>query len=420
MSSKALRSHGAGLARNSRDEAAVDGASAGPRRLLALSVLVFLCFALVLAGRAQDQPAAPSEPQSPNAQPQPAQPEVPAAGGPQGEVGPYSVPKKKEEPPPEPARPLKNPPEIGNFSISKDVSLVTVPVSVLTANGQFIPNLKQANFKVFEDGVEQKISSFNKSEAPITAVLLVEFADIYYPFLVDALNGAYAFAQSLKKEDWVAVIDYDMKSHILTDFTQDKGQILAALNQMRIPGFHERNLFDALNDTIGRLERVEGRKYIIVIATGVDTFSKLTFDKILKRVQGTKDICIYTVSTGGAYRIYMEGRGGLRGSMRDLDFLQADNEMRTFAKLTGGEWYAPRFTSEFPEIFQAMGANIRNQYVLAYHPANAKLDGTYRKLKIEVINAETGGPLQVKDQKNKNVKYSVIARDGYTAKHEVE
>ena len=103
----------------------------------------------------------------------------------------------------------------------------------------------------------------------------------------------------------------------------------------------------------------------------------------------------------------------------EMDYLQGDNEMNTFARLTGGRAYFPRFQQELPAIFHDITGDIRNQYNLAYHPTNPKLDGTYRKLKVEVV-APDGGPLKVKDQKGKEVKYSVVAREGYTAKHTVE
>jgi hypothetical protein len=105
--------------------------------------------------------------------------------------------------------------------------------------------------------------------------------------------------------------------------------------------------------------------------------------------------------------------------MANMSFLQGDNEMRTFASLTGGRWYHPRFEGEFPEIFRDIAADIRNQYVIAYHPSNNKQDGSYRKLKVELI-APNGEPLKVKDQKGKALKFDIIAREGYTAKHEVE
>jgi len=102
-----------------------------------------------------------------------------------------------------------------------------------------------------------------------------------------------------------------------------------------------------------------------------------------------------------------------------MDYLQGDNEMRTFAAMTGGRAYFPRFEGELPELFGDISSDIRNQYSISYHPTNAKLDGTYRKLKVQVV-APDGGQLKVKDQKGKDVKLEVFARDGYTAKHTVD
>jgi VWFA-related protein len=356
-----------------------------------------------------------SKSQTPDAQ------SVPEAGGPQGDLGPYSIPsKKKEEPPPEPVHPPKNPPEVGNFSVTKDVSLVTVPVMVTAYNGQFIPNLKEGNFRVSEDGVPQKITSFNVTQAPITALLLVEFADIPTPFLYDTLNAAYSFSRLLKPQDWVAVMYYDNRPHILTDFTQDKRQVENALNELRVPGFRDTNLYDALSDAIDRLDRIEGRKYIVLISRGYDTFSRITYDQMLKRIKGTKDVTIFAMSTGRAFREFVEARNDMRMGSINMDYLQADNQMNTFAKLTGGRAYFPRFEAEFPEDFQDMAQSIRNQYVLAYRPTNPNLDGTYRKLKVEVVDPQTGAPLKLVDQKGKNLKYTIVAREGYTAKHQVE
>ncbi|HEY7616431.1 MAG TPA: VWA domain-containing protein, partial [Terriglobales bacterium] len=270
----------------------------------------------------------------------------------------------------------------------------------------------------------QNIANFGQTEAPITAVLLVEFASTNYYFLRDALEAAYGFSTTLKKDDWVAVVTYDMKSHILVDFTQDKRAVYGSLNQLYFPGFSETNLFDALYDTLDRLDRVEGHKYVILITTGVDTFSKLNLDQILKKVKTTKDITIFPVSVGWALRNWYEARGGAapRGigiPISNIDYLQADNQMRTFANLTGGRAYFPRFEAEFGEIFRDISADIRNQYNLAYHPTNPKLDGTYRKLKVELV-APDGGPLKVRDEKGKDVKFQIIAREGYTARRTVE
>src|ERR1700730_4351150 len=366
---------------------------------------------------AQDQ-----SPPAPNGQKQ----EPPdAAGGPQTDVGPYTIPKRKEEPPPAPppAKPKKVE-GIPDYSIRVDVPLVNVDVLVTTRDGQFVPGLRKDNFRVLEDGVQQSVANFNISEAPITAVLLVEFASTNYYFMVDALNASYSFANSLKKNDWVAVISYDMKPHILADFTQDKQEVYGALNQLRMPGFAETNLFDALYDTLDRVDQIEGRKYVILVTTGVDTFSKLNLDQITKKIKATHDVTIFPISVGFAVREYCETHRcgythGMGIPVGQMDYLQGDNEMNTYARLTGGRAYFPRFQQEMPGIFHDITGDIRNQYNLSYHPTNPKLDGTYRKLKVEVI-APDGGPLKVKDQKGKDVKYLVVAREGYTAKHTVE
>src|ERR1019366_1425217 len=173
-----------------------------------------LAFASLLS--AQDQP-----PQSDNGN-QKSTEAPPAAGGPQNDVGPYAIPKKKDEPPPPPPERPKKVEGMPDYSLHVDVPLVNVDVMVTTKQGQFISTLAKENFRVSEDGVPQPISNFTVSTAPITAVLLVEFASTNYHFMVDALNASYAFANTLKKEDWVAVVSYDMKPHVLADFTQNK------------------------------------------------------------------------------------------------------------------------------------------------------------------------------------------------------
>jgi VWFA-related protein len=387
------------------------------RQFFRISLLILVLVSFAGLTGAQDQGS--SAPSKGQAEP------PPAAGGPQSDVGPYAIPKKKDEPPPPP--PKEKPKKIEgmpDYSIRVDVPVVEVPVMVTTKDGQFISNLKKENFRISEDGTPQTISNFNISEAPITAVLLVEFSSGDYYFMNDILQASYTFVSTLKKDDWLAVISYDMRSYILADFTQNKQEAYGALNQLRIPGFSETNLFDALYDTLDRVDRLEGHKYIILVTTGVDTFSKLNLDQITKKIKTTKDVTIFPISVGWQAREYFEARGGAAPHgmgipVGQMDYLQADNEMNTFARLTGGRAYFPRFQAEFPEIFHQIGGDIRNQYSIAYHPTNPKLDGTYRKLKVEVIAPE-GGPLKIRDQKGKDLKYMIIAREGYTAKHTVE
>jgi VWFA-related protein len=397
--------------------------------LLSFCLLLSLVSGSAVRVTAQEQSGQqPSDKEQKPDQQNPNQQEAPPeAGGPNSDTGPYAIPKKGEEPPPPPppSRPKKVE-GMPDYSIHVDVPLVTIPVLVTTKDGQFIPSLKKENFRIFEDGTPQTINDFKVEEAPITAALLVEFASTTYPLLIDALRGSYAFASTLKKDDWVAVISYDMKPEILVDFTQDKNAVLGAINMMRMPGFSETNVFDALYDTLDRMDRVEGHKYIVLVSTGIDTFSKLNLDQITKKVKNTQNITIFPISIGWILREYCESHrctgyshGMASLGMGSIDWYQADNQLQTFARLTGGRFYQPRFAGDFPDTFKDISEDIRHQYTITYHPTNPKLDGTYRKVKVD-ITADNGGPLKIKDQKGKDVKYQVIAREGYTARHTVE
>src|SRR5271166_3284352 len=247
----------------------------GTRYLVLTALVVGL---LLLCGVsqvfAQDQSPAPPQDATQSGTQNSGKPkqEVPAeAGGPTDNVGPYSIPKKNPveapPPPPPPISPTKVE-GMPDYSIKVNVPLVNVDVLVTTKNGQFVPGLKKENFRVFEDGTSQEITNFNVSKAPITAVLLVEFGATNYSFMVQALQASYSFANTLTKDDWVAISYYDMLPHILVDFTQDKQAVRGALNSLRMPGFSETNMFDALYDTLDRLDRVEGKKYIILVSTG--------------------------------------------------------------------------------------------------------------------------------------------------------
>ncbi len=332
------------------------------------------------------------------------------------------LPKKStdEAPPPAPAEEKIKNPNNETFSMRVDVPIVNLDVNVLLdKTHQFVPGLKPDNFLVTEDGVEQKVQSVRLTKTPITAVMLLEFASNSYWFINDMQNAAVAFFRTLQPEDYIAVATYDLRTHILCDFTNNQATIAQALQSLMIPGFSETNEFDALYEMLDRLSRVEGRKYIVLISTGRDTMSHITLDKMLAKIKATPNVTIFTISTGGMVREMSGGGMGMGGAARHMDYLQADNEMRTFAEMTGGMWFNPVFQGALPDIFSQINESIRNQYVVTYRPTNTANDGSYRKVKVYLVDQE-GKPLKMQDEKGKAVKYSVIARDGYKAKLPVE
>jgi len=375
-----------------------------------------LLAAVILAALALTLPAAHA--QAPAAADPEAQTPPPDSGGPNTDNGTIVLPKKKEpvdEPPPAPAEPKVRNPNNETYSLRVDVPIVNLDVSViLDKDHQFVPGLKPANFLVLEDGVEQKVDTVRITQTPITAVMLLEFAANSYYLINDMRNASVSFFHSLRPDDYVAVMTYDLRTHILSDFTNNKEVIAQSLQSLTIPGFSDTDMFDALYETLDRVTRIEGRKYILLIGSGRDTFSKITLDKILAKIKATPNVTIFTISTGAMLNQLSTG-----GGIRELNYLQAQNQMKTFAEMTGGLSFAPVFQGELPDDFGVINNSIRNQYLVTYRPSNNKNDGSYRKVKVLLVDNE-GHPLQMQDEKGKPLKYSVIARDGYKAKLPVE
>jgi len=301
-----------------------------------------------------------------------------------------------------------------------DAITVSVDVAVLDNKNHFIPKIPKDKFRIMEDNVPQQVTGYSIGEAPMTITMVIEFSNLYQNFYsqtwFQTLNAAYGFVQTLKPDDYVAVVAYDIRPEILSDFSIDRQKTYEAMQRLRIAGFSEANLYDALVDTAQRMQDIEGRKAIVLISSGVDTFSKLTFDKTRRSIQDA-GVPIYALGLMQAIRIVAEPH---MGPEQEMKFLQADNQMRTFAKESGGMSFFPRFYGEFPEIFRAIADSMRNQYVLTYSPTNQARDGKLRKIKVELVNPDNNEPLRVVDEKGKPIKYQIIAKTGYTAPREVE
>lgn len=336
-------------------------------------------------------------------------------------------PKKKpaddSQTPAQPAIPseYKKPtvPNSDNPTFRSTATTVSVDVSVMDDHNHFIPTLTKDKFRILEDGVPQEIVQFGQGEAPMTICMVIEFSGRFQRYWSqgwrETLMASYGFLETLKPDDAVAVAEYDLRTTILSDFSPDKRHAEEAMSQLRIPGFSESNVFDALTDMADRMSGIEGRKAILLIGTGLDTFSKLTFDKARKSLQES-GVPIYTISTLQIARMMADARGG--GA--EMDFLQADNEMRTFSKETGGLSFFPRFSGEYPDIFRQIEASLREQYALTYHPTNVAKDGKFRRIKVELINPDNNAPLRIENEKHKPIKYVVLAKAGYKAPREVE
>src|SRR3984893_15770901 len=252
--------------------------------------------------------------------------------------------KTEEELPKIPSKLKKDPAKTPQGDVAQfksDVDIVTLDAAVVDNKGNFIPGIPPGNFRVLEDNVPQQIRKVDMGEAPLTIAMVIEFSNLFQqywgPGWYQTLQLAWGFAESLKPEDYVAVVAYDMRPEILTDFTTDKAKVHEGLSRLQIAAFHESNLFDAITDTADRMSAIEGRKAILLISSGIDTFSKITFDQTRKKLQEA-GVPIYGIGLMQTLRELIDARGGM-GAIQRMDFLQADNMMRTFAKETGGSAY---------------------------------------------------------------------------------
>ncbi len=365
---------------------------------------------------------------------EPPQSDQQPTSGPQPDVGEtVLVPKKKSQPAttqptttqptadqPVPSQPGTKPEKINPndiYTLSTSTNLVNVDVMVVDNNGNPIHTLDKKNFKLFDDGVPQAVTNFGTGEAPMTICMLVEFSNRWWPFLYMTLRYGYDFLNVIHPKDWVAVVSFDMKSQILTDFTQDRSEVRAGLDQLRIPGFSEYNFYDALAFVLDRMKEVHGRKAVVAIVTGLDSFSKLTYDQTLKIVRAS-DTPVYPVSILEFLSVRSPS-GNLPGNIatgriQAIDVLQAENALKTMASYSGGQAYFPRFEQEVPDDYQQIAQRLRTQYSLGFVPTNATKDGQFHKLKVALVD-EQGNPLEIMNEKGKKVKYHIVARDGYYA-----
>lgn len=310
-----------------------------------------------------------------------------------------------------------------------NTNLVNVDAVVYNKKtGAIITGLKKENFAVFENGKKVEISNFSTPESPITVTLVVEYSR-WSEIFGRASTGrferghievvrpvAYFLSRFIKApDDYASVIAFDMRPTPITDFTNDPGRIRQTIDLLlrNYPAFRENNLFDAIKFSLvggttdsvvlerseerkaeyGGMVDVQGkRRAIILVASGIDTFSKINYGDVRKIIQQS-GIPIYIISTGNMFYKRYEHRlpatDSITGFPGRLTFMQAQNAMNTFAKESGGAHYPVTFPGQVPEALQSINAMLRNQYSIAYDPGENREPGKKYKLEVKVdINGD--------------------------------
>lgn len=343
------------------------------------------------------------------------------------------------------------PPDITNRPQDADkVTISTQIVNVDTVvyhkkSGQIVTGLKKENFAIFADNTPQVITNFSTPESPITVVMALEYSKWselfgyagsggYDPGTYEVLRPTAMFLSRFIKppDDYVSVVAFDIRPTPLTDFTNDPRRINDVINLLlrNQPAFRDSNLFDTLKFVLvgGRgdsvvledskeekadyagLVTVQGRRRaVILVASGIDTFSKINYGDVRKILQNA-GVPVYIIGTGNLfykkYEHLLPATDGLTGMPGRLTFLQADNTLKTFAKETGGAYFPYTFEGELPNILQSINNLLRSQYSLAFNPGDVR-DGKQHKIKVSVdVNGDG-----VYDDKE----YTIQARSVYNA-----
>jgi VWFA-related protein len=296
-----------------------------------------------------------------------------------------------------------------------ETSLVTIPVSVRDRNGRYAPDLRREDFRVFEDGVEQRVAYFATVDQPFTVALVLDTSGSTDFNLGEMQRAASAFVDQLKPADRVTVISFDDSIDVLCEPTSDREQLNRAIR--RAHGGGGTRLYDAVEFTLGkRLSRIQGRKAVVLLTDGVDTTSHSSYKSSL-RLAEESDALIYPVSYGGFRRatpgvlgqprIPLPGGGGIiigtprgpnsGGGPTAADYARGDAYLTELAQRTGGRVYRGNSVINISQAFAWVAEELRRQYSLGYYPKSAGRVGERRQIKVQV------------DQPN----LVVQARDGY-------
>jgi VWFA-related protein len=289
--------------------------------------------------------------------------------------------------------------------------------------GQIITGLKKENFAIFENGIKQDITNFATPEAPITVSVVVEYSKWSEVFGSYASRGqeagklevirpvAYFLSKFIRPpDDYASVIAFDIRPTPITDFTNDPNRLRQTVDILlrNSPAFRENNLFDSLKfalvggkgDSVvlenskertsnygGMINVQAKRRAIILVASGINTFSRSNYDEVRKVIQNA-GVPIYILSTGNLfYKLYenqLSAEGSITGMPGRLDFLQAQNAMNTFAKESGGAHFPVTFPGEIPSNLQTINSLLRNQYSIAYDADEKREAGKKYKLQVKV------------------------------------
>ena len=280
------------------------------------------------------------------------------------------------------------------YAVSVDVQLVQLPVSVLDKEGRPVGGLQKEDFQIFEDGVQQEISLFKHEDIPISVGLLIDNSASMRNKRERVNSAALTFARESNPEDETFIVNFDDAAYLEQDFTNNISDLVDTLAYLDTNG--QTALYDALYLSAEHLNAgTKDKKTLLLISDGEDNVSKYSLDKILTKLRRSK---------ATVYVIGLFDENGPAGShLVQSPSRKSREDLERIAKTTGGRAYFPKSIDEVAELCKRIAHDLRNHYTLGYTPSNRKLDGSWRKITVDLNR-----PKQIS-------KVTIRTKDGYYA-----
>jgi VWFA-related protein len=295
---------------------------------------------------------------------------------------------------PNPAGPVPPPPDGATSGqkaeqsqrIRVSVDMVVLHATVSDDRGQFVPGLKQDNFRVFENKVEQKVSAFSNEDAPVTVGLVIDNSGSMREKREQVNAAALAFVKASNREDETFVVNFNDEYYLdlNEDFTSDIRELNEALS--RIDSRGSTALYDAVIGSLDHLKKGHrDKKVLLVITDGDDDASRKSFAYTVQAAQQS-DAMIFAIGVFSD-----EDRKHAKHMVR-----KSKKDLTTLADATGGVAYFPENLEQVNAICTQVAHDIRNQYTLGYYPTNTAKDGTFREVQIQLLPPKGRGKLSVR------------------------
>ena len=312
------------------------------------------------------------------------------------------------------ANPSATPPADDGEIIKIETNLVTMPVSVLDRDGRFISGLQKNDFKIFENGIEQKVDYFQSVEQPFTVIMLLDVSPSTQFKIEEIQNAASTFVDQLRPGDRVMVIAFDEHVHILSPVTSNRYQLKNAIRQAEFGD--GTSLYEAVDYVINnQLRQIQGRKAVVLFTDGVDTTSRHASFKSTVAETEEVDALFYTIrydtsrdmnGGGGGYpspgrrsggsmadilaSIIMGGNVniGRGGGASSAEYETGRKYLKALAQNSGGRKFEAQSMYNVDSAFSGIAEELRRQYSLGYYPENVGKLGDRKQIKIRVLRPE--------------------------------